>query len=57
MDYEKEGITFIGQIIVLLIFTLLLKDVLAALVVSFLSRPLIKMAWDWFKKNIEKRER
>lgn len=56
MDYKKEGIIFIGQVIFLLIFTLLLKDVLAALVVSFFTRPLIKMMWSWIEKNKEKRQ-
>lgn len=55
-DVQRELITFLIQIIVLIAFALLLKDILAALVVSFLSRPLAKMGIDYIYRNLNKRQ-
>lgn len=57
MDYKEEAFLFIVQIFVLLVFAFLLKDILAALIVSLFSRPLAKMASKWLNKNLEKRKK
>lgn len=57
MDYKQEIILFVVQILILVFFSFLLKDILAALLVSFLSRPLIKIAVKWFNQNLEKRQK
>lgn len=54
MNYKEEAFLFIVQVLVLILFAFLLKDILAGLIVSFFSRPLAKMASQWFRKNLEK---
>lgn len=56
MDYKKEAILFVVQVLILIGFTFILRDVFAALIVSFLSRPLTKLAIEWFEKNLERRK-
>lgn len=57
VNFKEEMIVFIIQIIFLILFSFILKDILAALIVSLLSRPLSKIAINWFNKNIEKRKK
>lgn len=56
-DLQAEWLTYFIQIIVLIIFTFILKDILAALIVSFFSRPLAKRVVIFFKKNIDKQRK
>ena len=56
VNYREEGILFVIQVLVLILFAFILKDILAALIVSFFSRPLTKIAIQWFNKNLEKRK-
>lgn len=53
-DIKAEMIAYLIQIIVLIAFALILNDILAALIVSFLSRPLAKMAISSLKKYSKK---
>lgn len=55
LDFKEEIIVFLVQLLFLFAFAFILKDVIAALVVSFFSRPLTKMAIKWFNKNLDKR--
>lgn len=54
-DFKAEMIAYLIQIIVLVSFAFILNDILAALIVSFLSRPLAKMAVNFFKHNLNKK--
>lgn len=56
-DFKEEIIVFVVQLLFLIAFSFILKDVIAALVVSFFSRPLTKMAINWFNKNLDKRQK
>lgn len=53
-DLKAEMIAYLIQILVLIVFALTLKDILAALIVSFLSRPLAKIAINFLKRNLNK---
>lgn len=55
-DLQAEWLTYLTQIIVLVIFAFILNDILAALIVSFLSRPLAKMGINFFKRNLNKKQ-
>ncbi len=52
---KVELITYSIQIMVLIIFAFILKDILAALIVSFLSRPLAKMGIKFIQRNLDKK--
>ena len=54
-DFKAELLAYFIQIVVLIIFAFILNDILAALIVSFLSRPLAKMAINSFKSNLKKK--
>lgn len=53
-DFKTEMIIYFTQILVLIAFAFILKDILAALIVSFLSRPLAKMSINFYKRNLNK---
>lgn len=53
-DLKAEMIVYLIQIVVLIVFAFVLKDILAALIVSFLSRPLAKIAINFLKGNVDK---
>lgn len=55
MNLKEEGIVFLIQLVFLLVFSFVLQDLLAALIVSFFSRPLTKRAIQWVNHNLEKR--
>lgn len=55
INFKDEMILFGVQALFLIVFTFILKDIIAALIVSFFSRPLTNMAITWFKKNLDKR--
>lgn len=57
IDFKTEMIVYLIQIVILIVFALLLKDILAALIVSFLSRPLVKLAIHFFKRNVNRNEK
>ena len=54
-DFKAEMIAYFIQIIVLIAFSLILNDILAALIVSFLSRPLSKMGLNFLKSNLREK--
>lgn len=56
-DFKDEILIHLIQIIVLIAFAFILKDILAALIVSFLSRPLSKMAIRFLKREQNKNNR
>ncbi|MDN6195047.1 MAG: hypothetical protein L0I93_00970 [Atopostipes suicloacalis] len=56
MNIKDEIILFVGQILFLILFSFILKDILAALVVSFFSRPLIRTAVKWIKENSKRKD-
>lgn len=51
-DFKAEIIANLIQIIVLVSFAFILNDILAALIVSFLSRPLAKIVINFLKHNL-----
>ncbi len=55
MNYKEEIFLFTVQVLFLIFFAFLLKDILAGLIVSFFSRPLAKFASQWFQKNLKKK--
>lgn len=55
-DLKTEMLAYCIQIIVLISFALILNDILAALIVSFLSRPLAKMGINSFKEHSNKKQ-
>lgn len=56
IHFKKEAILFIVQALFLILFSFILKDILAALIVSFFSRPLSKIFIDTYHKNLNKEE-
>lgn len=54
-DFQAEMIAYLIQIAVLIVFAFILQDILAALIVSFLSRPLAKMGINFFKRNLHQK--
>ena len=53
-DLKAEMIIHLIQILVLIAFAFILNDILAALIVSFLSRPLARMSINFLKRNLNK---
>lgn len=51
-DLKAEMIIYLIQILILTAFAFILNDILAALIVSFLSRPLARMGVNFFKRNL-----
>lgn len=56
-DFKTEMMVYLIQIVVLIIFAFVLKDILAALIVSFFSRPLAKLAINFFKRNLNSKQK
>lgn len=53
--FKAEMLIYFIQILVLIAFSFILNDILAALIVSFLSRPLVKMSMNFYKRSLNKK--
>lgn len=53
-DFKSEMLVYFIQILVLIAFSFILDDILAALIVSFLSRPLAKMSMNIYRRRLNK---